>query len=256
MSVQALIDFWKTPVISDSAGQYFHPRDKETLQNWISKATHGKQRTVHAHDQSHFADGQPRTGQLHLNLPPMPYVGNLKAAKVVIGMINPTVAWLDYEDNRRDDFQTLRARNLQQSEDRSFALDPHAEVKATSWSSYYSAMFKGFLDEYAAGASRQEAEEKLMLETAILELVPYYSQNATLITQTGLQQELASAQHALKAMKEFADRRDVLVICRWKSGLERWQLGSESHSATVACSKSRRGLGKDTKKALAAHMQL
>ncbi|MGI4852949.1 MAG: hypothetical protein ACRYF4_02735 [Janthinobacterium lividum] len=257
MGIDNLIAFWKSAVVPDQSGNYIHPADKGVLQGWLQAARPGKARSVTCLSVAKEGKEPPRTGQLHLRMPPMPYVGNLSSAKIILAMINPTINDLDYTDHERKAFRDLRQENLRQSEGKCFALDPAPFVDAASWSTYYRRMFKAFLDQYAKGTNRVTLEERLASEVAILELVPYYSQNATMLTQgVNLIESLKSAECALAAMRELSERKDTLIICRWESGLKRWGLADLESKATVVCSKSRSGLSEVAKKAVAAQLKL
>ncbi len=137
MSIQSLVKFWAEPVMPDANGRYIHPDDREVLEGWLTAARPHKPRSVNTLAIPQEGKEPPRTGQLHLSLPPMPYVGNLASAKIVLGMINPTVGRLDYSDNQCLGFKELRERTLNQEEARCFALDRTSLAKAGSWSAYY-----------------------------------------------------------------------------------------------------------------------
>lgn len=91
-------------------------------------------------------------------------------------MINPGVNPGDYRDRANPETQSLFTRNKRQELQTCFALQPSP---AKSWSTYYlQNIFGGVLKLY--GDHYDQARTFLSQNVAILELIPYFSQNVTL----------------------------------------------------------------------------
>jgi hypothetical protein len=218
-----------------------------------------------------------RNGQFHFQLGSMPFVGNLRKAQIFFLMINPGVNEDDYQDLRSGDTQQLFERNRQQELDYCFALRGN-EVPENAWIPYFrgparrGSVFGALIREL-----RQEGDETLidLLETklAILELVPYYSQNSDLITRLQIvdgrdvdkrksdgasplrQGGLPSAQLALDAVAEIAKDEQNLIVTRWPTGARRWHLKTNGNLnkdvlVKVVESHPRQGLCNEAKVAI------
>lgn len=186
-------------------------------------------------------------GKIHSWLGGIPYVGNLHNACIFLLMINPRATALDYNDrNNPRVLGIFKENRVQHNVKECFALGDidKPEAEATSvpegWVSYYR-------DGLFAPLIRQLNFHKRSLlahKVAILELVPYFSVKADLINDDGLgivqgrtvpnrncpnpselrKKGLPSSKLAIKAVKELAERRDCILITRWKNGARRWEL--------------------------------
>jgi hypothetical protein len=250
MSIQELVNFWAEELPANDRGQWLHPSDEPILGPWLAK----KPRTA-------VLDDLPRrSGRLHLELHPVPYVGNLQAADIFFAMINPKVHAQDYKDAQSPAFRELLRKNFDQSTTTCFALDLNS-VDA-GWHGYYRSIFNRFVREYEPadpGLKRLHLKDRtemvwqvLMTRLAVVELIPYYSQTAELLITHDLHKKLPSAKAARAALQEVANRPmgDALIICRWPNGALRWEIPLER--CTV--SDTRNGLSKSAKEALSRFM--
>ncbi len=199
MSVDALIDHWKMKIEPDGSGRYIHPSDIDVVESWLRDGRRQTSREAYTPSAASFAEREPRTGRLHLHLRPVPYIGDLKTAKVFLAMINPTVGWSDYEDNaqKNKEYPALLDQNLKQKLPYCFALDNSVPALAPSWSNYYRDVFNGFVQEAGRTIEERAHLRNTLRDTvAILELVPYFSQNATMISQGNLDSKLQSSKLA------------------------------------------------------------
>lgn len=216
-------------------------------------------------------DLNEKSGKLHCDLGGVPYVGNLNTACIFLLMVNPTVCETDYEDY--DSFTELFDKNREQVLEYCFAIDKNGP---DGWRPYYCNSVFGNLFKDLSDLDRV----KLRSNLAILELVPYFSKNASLITglrivegrrnyrmkhvpviEVSATTGLPSAGYALRAVKEIASKRDNLIITRWKTGAKRWQLKDENYCkyehvlATVVESSCRNGLSKEAQTAIRTRLK-
>jgi len=164
---------------------------------------------------------------------------DLKNAKIIFAVLNPTVGYNDYVDNEKPEFHDLLKRNrLQENVNGCFAVDNNSP--APSWSGYYRSIFRSAVECATDVSKAPEAEvwETLRRILAIMELVPYYSQNASMLLQNDRYASLPSVKCAQEAMGEVRGRCDTIVICRWERGHERWLMPA----GTYISSATRRGL--------------
>lgn len=245
MSVKDLVDFWSKSFTSNRQGHWIHPIDEPILTAWIAKG----RRTASLDDIAN------RSGRLHLGLRPVPYVGNLQSADIIIAMINPTATPKDYSDARDPAFRKLLQDNINQKVPNCFALDQNSP--ATAWCQYYRSIFNRFVREYSLSNDKpQEIIWKCLMERiAIMELIPYYSQRANLLIDEDMHNRLPSAIAAKKALRELASNPadDNLIIFRWPNGAQRWDVPNWTISETRnglpprwTISKTRNGLSRGT----------
>jgi hypothetical protein len=177
-------------------------------------------------------------------------MGNLKTANVFLFMINPSVELADYGTQSNEQFQSLLKAELAQSRSTCLALDP--DYWWTSWFRYYSALFRPTLEALCkkSNLSYYDALKRCADKVAILELVPYFSQQASTIVD--LFDELPSAVKAKAAAEEIclrAESGDVSVLIRWSNEAQqndRWKLG-KLPPERVKSSSSRSGFSKDAR---------
>jgi hypothetical protein len=232
-NVEAWSNAWK-----NHSEALIHPFDETVLRTKAALLgrTRCKQRLIYTDAiPSNAGDLKAATGQFRLELGAMPFVGNIQQASIFLMMINPGVSWNDYVDRNNILTATLFAQNKRQEVSTCLALEPNA---AQGWSSYYLRTIFGSVLRAYKGSEYERARTFLSANLAILELVPYFSQNVALIDQLNLDQELETAKLARSAAQELAKNPNNLMITRWKRGEERWGV-----QGTVR-STCRQGLGK------------
>ncbi len=92
--MNGLVTFWQQPLTKNNGG-YFHPNDADVLQSQIigggAHSTHTFDSYIRSND---FGSAEDR--KLHLCHRPLPYIGRLKDAKVVLLQLNPGLGLQDY----------------------------------------------------------------------------------------------------------------------------------------------------------------
>ena len=123
--------------------------------------------------------GAPGNSQLHLDLLPMPFVGNLKTASVFLLMLNPGFGPHDYfGEYGVADYRVALLDNLRQTNRNSFLfLDPRF-----SWHGgygYWHNKLQNVITSFAkkVGISYGRARRFFQLQVAAIELAPYHSVN-------------------------------------------------------------------------------
>lgn len=125
--------------------------------------------------------GVPGNSRLHLDLLPIPFVGNLKTASVFVLMLNPGFGPHDYfGEYTIPDYRATLLDNLHQTRSNSFLfLDPRF-----SWHGgydYWHTKLRDVIATFAqnAGISYGQARRFFQSNIAVLELAPYHSVNFT-----------------------------------------------------------------------------
>lgn len=129
--------------------------------------------------------GAPGQSQLHLDLLPVPFVGNLKSASVFLLMLNPGFGPHDYfGEYNVPEYRTALLNNLRQGRDNSFMfLDPHF-----SWHGgfgYWHTKLQDIIAAFTESTSTSYGKARLFFQSRIaaLELAPYHSVNFTVPTR-------------------------------------------------------------------------
>ena len=235
MSVDNWINFWKS-----HSGTGYHEEDLDIANSWPKFDT--------TPDFS-LTSKYPRN--FHPLLFPMPYVGNLKEATLILAMLNPTVGPYDYQDQSTEKFRLLaEAHRKQQDVTGCFAVDDTCGIR--SWFEYYRSIFRSAVVKTAEESKCMEdvVWAELIRRLAIVELVPYYSKTADELIKSDRYLGLRSVMLALDAMKEIQKRPGVKILCRWRRGPERWRLDRGS----CVLLSTRQGMDAAAKDAVCKHL--
>jgi hypothetical protein len=113
---ESLIEFWQRCPLDKQP--FVHPDDLHSLQRVLSKKSRWveKDATSFSSYIAHSRFGDPDDDLLHLSLLPVPYVGDLRNAKIVILLLNPGFDYCDYwAEHEMPAFRERLGRNLSQS---------------------------------------------------------------------------------------------------------------------------------------------
>lgn len=228
--VGRLIEFWKDPGFSFGK-ERIHKEDRAVIE------AHGVL-SVSAHSERLRAEqirgiASPCLDGFHFHLAPVPYLGDLSSADIILLMINPGVGYADYGTDACPSFEKALQENLHRKRQQCLALDP--KYWWSSWFVYYNRELQATLWHYAMtkNISYEKALDDLSRRFAILELVPYYSRNVDRIPHW-YSRELPSAKAAKEAALELADKADegeVTILQRW--GVTRWGIGQHKNLITL-----------------------
>lgn len=154
------------------------PIDRDVISRWGAGAVaHHSQWSDVIRDPCFGAEVDRR---LQLGLVPQPFMGNLKAAKVVIVLLNPGLGPAEFHaEFEHPAFREVLLQNLQgelaRSEFPFLFLDPTwAWTGGYSW--WYSRLRRIIADFEKSLGSRRAAQSFVAQNVASLELVPYHSQ--------------------------------------------------------------------------------
>lgn len=217
-----LIDFWQCELNSPP---FAHPKDLDVLRSnprWIANddptdfASYIKSKR--------FEDATD--DRLHLSLLPVPYVGNIRNAEIVILLLNPGFQYSDYwSETNNPEFRKRLKQNLQQSFDAVefpfLFLDPQF-----CWPSgfmWWEKKLRDVLKEIALrkfSGNYHAALHDLSQRLACVELIPYHSrtfkdhklisllpsiQTAKRFVQTSLVQDAVSMKRTLIATRQVKE---------------------------------------------------
>jgi hypothetical protein len=170
--------------------------------------------------------------RLHPRLIPLPYMGNLSTARVVLLLLNPGLSASDYfAEYENMEFRARKLANLRQDfegeEYPFFSLDP-----SLAWHSgtmYWEKKLSAVIKEVAVrlGWDNNNARRLVANRIAALELLPYHS------LSFGLPAAAKKEMHSMRLAKQYASdlaakarglKREVLLVVMRKHS--EWDLGS------------------------------
>jgi hypothetical protein len=185
--------------------------------------------------------GVSADSRLHLDLLPMPFVGNLKTASVFLLMLNPGLAPSDYfGEYQVPEYRAALLANLRQAQDSSFFfLEPRF-----SWHGgfdYWHGKLHGLIAALAqrTGVSYGTARALLQSRLAVLQLAPYHSPTFGLpdrVMSSLRSVELAGA-FAVEELLPRAQAGDYLVIVCRKA--RAWQLPDHENVVLYGSTEAR-----------------
>lgn len=171
--MEKLINFWDKLEFREKP--YIHPDDH----NLMLDLTYSYNRLSDLYEDEYWKNKK----LFHTDLLPVPYIGDLKEAKIFLLYLNPGFTLMDYypEENSKDFTDALKA-NIQQNfnnlEYPFFYLNP--ELMWTNASQYWLKKFKDYIslvNERLGFSSHIEATKYLSKRIAVLQLMPYHSVN-------------------------------------------------------------------------------
>ena len=183
----------------------------------------------------------------HVDLTPVPYMGNLRSADIFLLMRNPVLGYADYGTDSCPAFQKALKANICQSKQNGSCLALNPEFWWSSWFLYYEHLLHGAICEYSSqtGKTYLEALKILADRMAILELSPYYSTDSNWLRDKA--KELESTRRVKSAaddLKQKAKGGRALVIVRWKPAMWGFESADETeHPSNICFVSSRNGLG-------------
>lgn len=174
VQLQQLIEAWKSKSFSPGARNILEG-DSGVLDARDKEQRHKSWRDLITSDDFSTDDGC----EFHVGLLPMPYLGNLRRARVFLCSLNPGIGPHDYfGEHQVDEYRQALLKNLRQDEDVRFPfLEP-----AHSWhggSAYWARRLRSIREgiQTRLGLKPREALDVCSRNIAVLELVPYHSGN-------------------------------------------------------------------------------
>lgn len=169
---------------------------------------------------------------LHTSLVPIPFVGNLKKARVVMLLLNPGLSETDYFGERQvTGFRERLLENLKQTEGQNYPflpLDP-----SLSWHSgnrYWQNKLGPIITNAAIrwGCTNGEARQRVSHRVAALELVPYHSCSYRLsgTVEAALASVKLARRYLLETLVPRAMSGEVLLVAMRKVNV--WAIPPET----------------------------
>src|SRR5665213_2783340 len=177
---ESLIEFWQRCPLENQP--FVHPDDEPILKDILSRNGRWGKNDATSFDSyiAHPRFGDPEDNHLHLSLLPVPYVGDLRNAKIVILLLNPGFDYCDYwAEHEMPGFREQLKRNLSQSfegiEYPFSGLDPQF-----CWYSgfmWWERKLREVIQKIALNRnwSYRDALSDLSRNLACVELIPYHS---------------------------------------------------------------------------------
>ena len=186
--------------------------------------------------------GSTTDRRLHLRLMPQPFIGDVARAKVVILLMNPGLAPVDYyAEFEAKEFREELRRNLVDGRTGTshpfLFLDP--KWAWTGGYRWWHEKLKPIFDHAAKEPrARAAAQQRIAQRLAVLELIPYHSKNGPASSLAWrLETKKAAVLFAHDYVVPRANRGEVSVIVARQS--RQWDLGvSNDHPHITDLSKS------------------
>jgi hypothetical protein len=240
---KTLLNFWSKSKLGPSAeAPYLHAADLE----WFKRYQPDVLRSPTVCFESFIKSsefGATDQRQLHVSLLPTPFCGNISKAEIYILLMNPGFSPSDYYAEEDSSFRAALFSNLSQKGlDRDFpyfSLNPKfAWSGAFQWMESRLRPILKILKE-TKRFSHYDALSYVSKRIAVIELIPYHSNNGRALSSIGKPwQNLPSAKAAKQYVQELYDdpRQPLIVVARSR---KEWGMTERTGSNIVECAFSR-----------------
>ena len=190
---------------------------------------------------AHPEFGAPRNSQFHVDLLPIPFIGDLKSASVIFLMLNPGLGPHDYfGEYQVPDYRAALLNNLRQEKNNSFLfLDPRF-----SWHggfNYWHGKLQSTIGVFAkeTGASYGQARQYFQSQIAVIQLVPYHSSKFSIPARVldSLRSVQLSRSFVHEEVLPRARSSECLVVAT--RALRHWQISEQKNVACYTGAESR-----------------
>ncbi len=217
-----LVNYWKR--WNYTVGMLkVHPDDVDWMtRNWKGPLESEQFKNLREYTRS------PRFGandsDLHLSLLPVPFVGNLENAKVIIFLANPGFTNADYYLAEQHSFSDLFLRNLRQENDLEFPfvyLDPEfAWSAAFEW---WESRLRPIITELTLRdrSTYLDSLRKVAQNIAVVEMFPYHSVNGNTLKGISPPSFMPSVAKAREFFRLHAGNKNQLTLLMRKHGVWR-----------------------------------
>lgn len=152
----------------------------------------------------------------HFSLFPVPYMGNLEEAKVVLCLANPGFSPSDYRAEEDQKFRNALRNNLSQRRGLRYpfiALNPQfGWTMGFDWAERRLRSIVDRLTENGHCPNYIDALQKVSKDVAILELFPYHSRDTSALKGMSGNRRMPSVLAARDYLAELCTRRDKITI--------------------------------------------
>jgi len=184
--------------------------------------------------------GKPGDNRLHLDLLPIPFVGNLKSASIFLLMLNPGLSAQDYYGEYEvPAYKTALLNNLKQTEEADFVfLDPRF-----AWHggfNYWHTKLRHVIDDLSSKLSITYGQARSILQSrlAAIELVPYHSASFAVPSQKFEQLRSVKLAHAfVQNLLPRAREGECLIIAT--RAVKHWNLPEQNNVVNYSPNEAR-----------------
>jgi hypothetical protein len=217
---EPFVEFWK--ICKPKSGQRnLHPEDLDWMRSHWQSALND---SIYSTWEEYAASSRFRTNdkRLHLSLFPMPYLGSLREAKVILFLMNPSFGERDYSFEDRAGIRGRLERNLYQEFEDDFPflfLDPNlSESGGFKW---WQKPLRPLLEVLTVGRRTPiQAMELMSQKIAAVELFPYHSVDTSDVKGVGKRKVLPSVLQARSFLERSSrNHQQLSVLLR---AHERW----------------------------------
>jgi len=200
-----LIEFWKKLGVNKKP--YQHPSDKKHLKNLCVNEKNYK---------SYVSSDQYWKGStsFHTNLLPIPYVGNLKTAKIFIVLLNPGLNVIDYYSEDTLEYQCELIKNLYQEKLNTKYPFVFLNPKFLWYSGgrFWRNKLKHYIikTKKTTGKSYEDSLSFVSKKIVALELIPYHSINCN---SNSVIKKLDSTAEMLRFINEYVIPKTKINQC-------------------------------------------
>ena len=200
VGADALVSFWSE--LPQDRPPFIHPRDvlpRGSYDGTISSFADWKRR---------FLLGDLSRSTFHVNLPPLPYTGDLANAEIVLLLTNPGFDPGDYHAYETDKvFRDMTWATLRQEVSTNYQLDPcFGWTPAFRWWEGKVRKIAEIIATERFGGRYGAALTDLARRICAVEQVPYRSQDARI--PSGLR----SSEEARRFVRSLSDDRTIIVL--------------------------------------------
>lgn len=228
-SVNELLAFWET--YDYNQRDKVHPMDSE-----LSAAERICISSYEQYCQSPFYFQE--RGELHTGLIPIPFLGNVREAKIYFLLLNPGLSAQDYFDEERSEYKERMINTLQQrdfDEYPFYALNP--KFGWTDGGRWWHRKFRPLTEILVERRqiSYLEATRLLSTEICAFELFPYHSRSFSLSAKT--LRKCKSVELIVKAAQElWRDKSRFFLVMR---GASTWGIRDSENAKVISGQEAR-----------------
>jgi hypothetical protein len=183
---------------------------------------------------SNISYSKGKNEKFHTGLLPIPYIGDLRTAKVFLLMANPGLGHSDYKAEYDDiEYREAVNQNIKQIPDRDypfFCLNP--KFAWTGGFQYWEKKFESLATKLRkiTGTSYEETWQLLAKNVVVLELIPYRSKNSCIIRE--LQSTELIKNFVKKALIPKTEDGSIILVAMRK--VEEWGFRKfENHNKNI-----------------------
>ena len=225
LELRELIDFWNNYETSTQSNS-IHPDDISFIESFKDRILFNKFDS-YEEEINNLLESENTDRKFLATLPPGPYLGDLKNAKLFFLLINPGFGYMSYYEARHTEIQkeiykTIYQKNLDKDYP-FFLLNP--KFLWTAGGQYWHKKFHRLITEISISENKTYLETLKMFakNIAAIELIPYPSKNIGHISKSMIH-SLKSTEKALNFVKKLAEQQDILIVVMRQA--RNWEIGT------------------------------